>query len=87
MGSMEIRAGARDSALARAMFATAGLAAMVVAAFGTALIGSPQRLGVALSLLSISLTCAEAGRRASPYWLIGASVSFVLAVILGAIAL
>jgi ABC-type Fe3+-siderophore transport system permease subunit len=86
MGSMEIRAGARDSALAGAMFAAAAMTALVVAAFGPTLIESPRLLGAVLFLLSLSLLCAEGGRRSSRYWLIGASVSFALAVILGALA-
>jgi hypothetical protein len=86
MVSMEIRAGARDSVLAGTMFAAAAVTALVVAAFGSTLIGSTRLLGAVLFLLSLSLMCAEAGRRSSRYWLIGASVSFALAVILGTIA-
>ena len=91
MGSMEVRAIARDSAFARAIFATAAVTAALYA-----LIGSGKLLGAALVLLSLSLTCAEScmalrwqrsdSWRVRRYWLIGASVCCTLALILGALA-
>jgi len=93
MEATELQAGARDAALSRAIFAGAAVLATPMAMFGNTLIRSERALGSVLFLLCISLTCAAKGMapsctllHARRRWLIGASVCFALALILGALA-
>ena len=93
MEATELQAGARDAALSRAIFAGAAVMATPIAVFGSTLIRSERLLGSVLFLLCISLTCAAKGMapsytivQARRRWLVGASLCFALALILGALA-